>query len=163
MGDDSEWLKLPTEEKVVHKVSVSYVFAQLYQSAVHLMLRFRSMVASPQLMTGSQLLQAWKARLAGYEEAVKLFSTLDEKDSQFMNYLELLKKFVVDSNAIAQEKALDAVFAFVETAQVAKRYACARIRRNVVFLRSSPRIRARTSRHWVGRSGSWLRETVAGC
>lgn len=85
MGDDSEWLKLPTEEKVVHK--------------------------------------AWKARLAGYEEALKLFSTLDEKDGQFVNYLDLLKKFVIDNNAIAQEKALDAVLAFVETAQVAKRNA----------------------------------------
>ncbi|XP_041367175.1 cytoskeleton-associated protein 5-like isoform X2 [Gigantopelta aegis] len=86
MGDDTEWLKLPTEEKCQHKV--------------------------------------WKARLAGYEEAVKLFRRLDdEKSPEFSKYAGQMKKFVTDSNAIAQDKALDAVLAFVENAAVAGRIA----------------------------------------
>ncbi|XP_060608176.1 cytoskeleton-associated protein 5-A-like, partial [Ruditapes philippinarum] len=85
MGDDSEWLKLPTDEKVQHKV--------------------------------------WKARATGYEEAVKLFRTLDEKSPEFSKFAPLIKKFVTDSNAVAQEKALDAVIAFVENAAVAPKIA----------------------------------------
>lgn len=86
MGDDSEWMKLPTEEKCNHKV--------------------------------------WKARLAGYEELIKLFSSLDnEKSSEFSKCAGLMKKIVTDSNAVAQEKGLDAVIAFVENAstQIASR------------------------------------------
>ncbi|XP_064635641.1 cytoskeleton-associated protein 5-like isoform X2 [Lineus longissimus] len=87
MGDDSEWLKLPTDEKVQHK--------------------------------------AWKARMAGYEEATKLFKRIDdEKSSEFSKYLGLIKKFVTDTNAIAQEKALEAVLAFLERAHVAGKTAC---------------------------------------
>ncbi|XP_005107466.1 cytoskeleton-associated protein 5 [Aplysia californica] len=78
MGDDSEWQKLPTEEKCQHKV--------------------------------------WKARVAGYEEATKLFRGLDEKSQEFSRYAGLMKKFVTDSNAVAQEKGLDAVLAFIENA-----------------------------------------------
>lgn len=62
-------------------------------------------------------LQLWKARLAGYEEVIKLFQTLDdEKSPEFSKYLGLVKKFVVDNNAIAQEKGLEATLAFVENA-----------------------------------------------
>ena len=58
--------------------------------------------------------------MAGYEECVKLFTTLDdEKSPEFSKYLGLVKKFVIDSNAVAQEKALDAVLAYVENAHVA--------------------------------------------
>ncbi|KAH9494766.1 Cytoskeleton associated protein 5 [Bulinus truncatus] len=78
MGDDTEWLKLPTEDKCQHK--------------------------------------AWKARVSGYEEATKLFHGLDEKSQEFSRYGGLLKKFVTDSNAVAQEKGLEAVLAFVENA-----------------------------------------------
>jgi cytoskeleton-associated protein 5 len=64
--------------------------------------------------------QAWKARVAGYEEATKLFNKIDdEKSPEFSRYLGLIKKFVTDSNAIAQEKALETVAAFVENAHVA--------------------------------------------
>ncbi|GAB1602380.1 cytoskeleton-associated protein 5-like isoform X1 [Argonauta hians] len=84
MGDDSEWMKLPTEEKCQHKL--------------------------------------WKARVSGYEEATKLFRTLsDEKHPDFSKYQGLVKKFVVDSNVVAQEKGLEAVLAYVEAAQVATR------------------------------------------
>ncbi|XP_062581374.1 cytoskeleton-associated protein 5-A-like [Saccostrea cucullata] len=84
MGDDSEWMKLPTDEKVQHKV--------------------------------------WKARLAGYEEACKLFGSIgNEKSPEFNKYAGIMKKFVTDTNAVAQEKALDAVIAFVENANVAGR------------------------------------------
>lgn len=65
-------------------------------------------------------LQLWKARLAGYEEVIKLFQTLDdEKSPEFSKYLGLVKKFVVDNNAIAQEKGLEATLAFVENAAFA--------------------------------------------
>ena len=58
--------------------------------------------------------------MTGYEECVKLFRTQDsDKSPEFGKYLGLLKKFVIDPNENAREKALDAVFAFVEEAQVA--------------------------------------------
>ncbi|GFR88017.1 cytoskeleton-associated protein [Elysia marginata] len=60
--------------------------------------------------------KVWKARLAGYEEATKLFNGLDQKSQEFSKYAGLMKKFVTDSNAVAQEKGLDAVLAFVENA-----------------------------------------------
>ena len=64
----------------------------------------------------------WKARVAGYEEATKLFNSQDdEKSPEFAKFQGLIKKFVVDSNAVAQEKALEAVLAYVENAHVAGR------------------------------------------
>lgn len=64
----------------------------------------------------------WKARVAGYEDATKAFQmATDEKSPEFSKYLGIMKKFVVDNNAIAQEKALDAVMAFVENGAVAGR------------------------------------------
>ncbi|XP_072242822.1 cytoskeleton-associated protein 5 isoform X2 [Leuresthes tenuis] len=82
MGDDSEWMKLPIDQKCEHKV--------------------------------------WKARLNGYEEAVKLFQRIeDEKSPEWGKYLGLIKKFVTDSNAVAQLKGLEAALAFVENAHVA--------------------------------------------
>ena len=82
MGDDSEWMKLPTEEKVEHKT--------------------------------------WKARVAGYEELTKILNmTTEEKSPEFNKYAGLQKKFVMDSNAIAQEKALDVVIVFAEKAGIA--------------------------------------------
>ncbi|GFO33537.1 cytoskeleton-associated protein 5 [Plakobranchus ocellatus] len=60
--------------------------------------------------------KVWKARLAGYEEATKLFKSLDEKSQEFSKYAGFMKKFVTDNNAVAQEKGLDAVLSFVENA-----------------------------------------------
>ncbi|XP_022089158.1 cytoskeleton-associated protein 5-like isoform X2 [Acanthaster planci] len=66
--------------------------------------------------------KVWKARLHGYEEAVKVFNRItDEKSPEFSKYAGLLKKFVTDANAVAQEKGLDAVLAFLETAALAPR------------------------------------------
>lgn len=49
----------------------------------------------------------WKARVAGYEEAIKLFNQIDdEKSPEWNKYLGLIKKFVTDSNAVAQEKGM---------------------------------------------------------
>uniref|UniRef100_A0A7N8X4P1 Cytoskeleton associated protein 5 n=1 Tax=Mastacembelus armatus TaxID=205130 RepID=A0A7N8X4P1_9TELE len=82
MGDDSEWMKLPVDQKCEHKV--------------------------------------WKARLSGYEEALKLFQRIeDEKSPEWAKYLGLIKKFVTDSNAVAQLKGLEAALAFIENAHVA--------------------------------------------
>ncbi|CAF1382635.1 unnamed protein product, partial [Adineta steineri] len=64
--------------------------------------------------------KAWKARMTGYEECVTLFRTQNSDQSpEFMKYVSLMKKFVIDSNENAREKALDAVFAFVEEANIA--------------------------------------------
>ncbi|XP_054632925.1 cytoskeleton-associated protein 5 isoform X1 [Dunckerocampus dactyliophorus] len=82
MGDDSEWMKLPIDQKCEHKV--------------------------------------WKARLNGYEDALQLFQRIDdEKSSEWGKFLGLIKKFVTDSNAIAQLKGLEAALAYVENAHVA--------------------------------------------
>jgi cytoskeleton-associated protein 5 len=53
--------------------------------------------------------------LHGYEEAAKIFRQIDnEKSPEFNKFVGLVQKFVVDSNAVAQEKGLEAVLAFVE-------------------------------------------------
>lgn len=57
----------------------------------------------------------WKARLCGYEEVTKLFQQIDdEKSPEFFKYLGLIRNFVSDSNAAAQEKGLEATLAYVE-------------------------------------------------
>lgn len=57
----------------------------------------------------------WKARVSGYEEVTKLFRQIDDdKSPEFSKYLGLIKKFVSDSNAMGQEKGLEATLAFVE-------------------------------------------------
>ncbi|XP_070616086.1 cytoskeleton-associated protein 5 isoform X2 [Erythrolamprus reginae] len=82
MADESEWMKLPIDQKCEHKV--------------------------------------WKARLNGYEEALKLFEKIDdEKSPEWSKYLGLIKKFVTDSNAVVQLKGLEAALAYVENAHVA--------------------------------------------
>ncbi|KAL7992320.1 hypothetical protein Chor_016576 [Crotalus horridus] len=82
MAEDSEWMKLPIDQKCEHKV--------------------------------------WKARLNGYEEALKLFEKIeDEKSPEWSKYLGLIKKFVTDSNAVVQLKGLEAALAYVENAHVA--------------------------------------------
>lgn len=56
----------------------------------------------------------------GYEECAKSFRCIDdEKSPEFNKFVGLVKKFVIDSNAAAQEKGLEAVLAFVENAAVA--------------------------------------------
>ncbi|KAK4303692.1 hypothetical protein Pmani_024319 [Petrolisthes manimaculis] len=66
----------------------------------------------------------WKARLSGYEECAKLFPKItDERSPEFSKFAPLMKKFVTDSNAVAQEKALEAVLVYVENAHVASRTA----------------------------------------
>lgn len=77
MEEDTEYQKLPVEDRVVHKL--------------------------------------WKARVHGYEELTKLFRQIDdEKSPEFAKYLGLVKKFVVDSNVMGQEKGLEATLAYVE-------------------------------------------------
>lgn len=61
----------------------------------------------------------WKARLSGYEEALSLYQKIDEKSPEWGKYLGLIKKFVTESNAVAQLKGLEAALAFVENAHVA--------------------------------------------
>lgn len=52
--DESEYLKLPVEDRCVHKI--------------------------------------WKARVSGYEEAVKLFAKWDGDDSNWKKVISLLNK-----------------------------------------------------------------------
>ena len=79
--DDQEYLKLPVEDRCVHKV--------------------------------------WKARVSGYEEAVKLFNRWDGDEPNWKKFAPVIKKFVADSNAVAQEKGLVAALAFVENCDAA--------------------------------------------
>ena len=67
--------------------------------------------------------RVWKARVAGYEEATKRFALIDdEKSPEYNNFLSIIKKFVIDSNAVAQEKGLEATLAFVTNAACASKY-----------------------------------------
>lgn len=51
---------------------------------------------------------------------MKLFQKIeDEKSPEWGKYLGLIKKFVTDSNAVAQLKGLEATLAFIENAHVA--------------------------------------------
>ncbi|XP_071559595.1 protein mini spindles-like isoform X2 [Temnothorax nylanderi] len=82
MEQDTEYMKLPLEERCAHK--------------------------------------SWRARLHGYEECVKTFQCIDdEKSPEWNKYIGFIKKFVVDSNAAAQEKGLEATLAFAENAAIA--------------------------------------------
>ncbi|CAF0735545.1 unnamed protein product [Brachionus calyciflorus] len=66
----------------------------------------------------------WKARMEGYEECCKLFKRADDpKNPIYSNYLSLVKKFVVDTNEVAKDKALDAVLAYVENIPAAAKTA----------------------------------------
>jgi len=62
----------------------------------------------------------WKARVSGYEALVKTFqATPSENDPAFKPYIsnpETLKKIVTDANAVAQEKGVETVIAFVKFA-----------------------------------------------
>ncbi|OAD59416.1 Cytoskeleton-associated protein 5 [Eufriesea mexicana] len=82
MEQDTEYIKLPLEERCVHKL--------------------------------------WRARLHGYKECVNTFQCIDdEKSPEWNKFLGFIKKFVVDSNAVAQEKGLEASLAFIENAAIA--------------------------------------------
>ncbi|XP_038156575.1 cytoskeleton-associated protein 5 isoform X2 [Cyprinodon tularosa] len=106
MGDDSEWMKLPIDQKCEHKV--------------------------------------WKARLNGYEEALKLFQRIeDEKSPEWGKYLGLIKRFVTDSNAVAQLKGLEAALAFVENAHVAGKTAGEVVSGVVTKVFNQPKARAK--------------------
>ena len=62
----------------------------------------------------------WKARVSGYETLIKTFqTTASDSDPAFKPYLsnpDTLKKIVTDSNAVAQEKGVEAVVNFVKFA-----------------------------------------------
>ncbi|TFY63988.1 hypothetical protein EVJ58_g2914 [Rhodofomes roseus] len=62
----------------------------------------------------------WKARVSAYEALVKTFTTTSSDDDPafkpYLNNPELLKKAVTDANAVAQEKGVECVVAFVKFA-----------------------------------------------
>jgi cytoskeleton-associated protein 5 len=62
----------------------------------------------------------WKARVNGYEALVKVFqATTSDNDPAFRPYTnnpDTLKKIVTDANAVAQEKGVECVIAFVKFA-----------------------------------------------
>ena len=97
-ADDADFTKLPLEEKVAHKVC-------MWISILH---RF-----FPIFVFNSQ---NWKARVAGYEEAKKLFDTADENSPVFSRHQSLLKGMLGDANVVALEKGLDAVISFISNA-----------------------------------------------
>jgi cytoskeleton-associated protein 5 len=62
----------------------------------------------------------WKARVNAYETLVKTFQlTASDTDPAFRPYTsnpDILKRVVTDSNAVAQEKGIECVIAFVKFA-----------------------------------------------
>jgi cytoskeleton-associated protein 5 len=62
----------------------------------------------------------WKARVNAYETLIKTFqTTADDNDPAFRPYTsnpDLLKKIVTDSNAVAQERGLECLVAYVKYA-----------------------------------------------
>jgi cytoskeleton-associated protein 5 len=76
--------------------------------------------------------KVWKARVQGYEEVHKLFRQQDsEKSPEFSKFVGLVKGFVTDSNAVAQDKGLDVAIEFVENAAIANKI-CADVIAGVV-------------------------------
>lgn len=77
MEEDTEFKKLPVDERCLHKL--------------------------------------WKARVDGYDEATKIFREIDdEKSNEWNRFSNIIKKMVVDSHAMAQEKGLEATLLYVE-------------------------------------------------
>ena len=62
----------------------------------------------------------WKARVSAYESLVKTFqTTASDSDPTFKPYInnpDTLKKIAIDANAVAQEKGLECLVAFVKFA-----------------------------------------------
>ena len=59
----------------------------------------------------------------GYEEAAKHFRKIDDEASpEYSKFTGMIKKFVMDSNQMAQEKGVEAALAFVESAAAASKY-----------------------------------------
>lgn len=62
----------------------------------------------------------WKARVSAYETLVKTFqTTASDTDPAFKPYVnnpDILKKIALDSNAVAQEKGVECIVAFVKYA-----------------------------------------------
>ncbi len=62
----------------------------------------------------------WKARVSAYEALVKTFqTTASDSDPAFKPYInnpDTLKKIATDANAVAQEKGLECLVAFVKFA-----------------------------------------------
>ncbi|CAG7828433.1 unnamed protein product [Allacma fusca] len=66
--------------------------------------------------------KSWKARVAGYEELIKLFKRIDdEKSPEWSKYASIVRKLPMDSNAAALEKGLEAAFLFMENSSIASK------------------------------------------
>ncbi|KAK0091601.1 hypothetical protein PV326_002969 [Microctonus aethiopoides] len=64
--------------------------------------------------------KVWKARLHGYEECIEKFGFIDnEKSPEWNKFSDLIKKFVIDNNELAQEKGLEAALVFIKNAACA--------------------------------------------
>uniref|UniRef100_A0A1B0CAC3 Putative microtubule-associated protein n=1 Tax=Lutzomyia longipalpis TaxID=7200 RepID=A0A1B0CAC3_LUTLO len=148
MEEDTEFKKLPVEERCVHKLWKARVSG--YEDATKLFREFDD-EKSPEWNKFVGLVKKfvvdsnrgameedtefkklpveercvhklWKARVSGYEDATKLFREFDdEKSPEWNKFVGLVKKFVVDSNVMAQEKGLEATLAFVENCGFAGR------------------------------------------
>ena len=109
-----EWVKLPLEERCVHK--------------------------------------AWKARVSGYEEAIKKFPTWDGDDSaNWKKVSGVIKKFITDSNAIAQEKGLEATLAYVENCDAAGRVTSDAVEGVVAKCLGAPKVNTFPLQHHLSR------------
>lgn len=68
--------------------------------------------------------KSWKVRLDGYDEVLKVFRSIDdEKSPEWNKYLSLIRNFVRDGHAMAQERGLEAALMFVQKAACAGKIA----------------------------------------
>ena len=108
MAEPEDFSKLSLEDKLAHKVCPVHGIYILY---IYIYIYF---------FLFTSLFQVWKARLMGYEEATKQFRRIDDENSpEYGKFLSIVRKFPVEANAMAQEKALEATLAFTECAGVA--------------------------------------------
>ena len=123
---EEDFSQLDVGDRLSHKVRGCHAKQSkqhAHQSRVSLSLYF-SLSSSTLVLQLCLLLgfceKSWKARVSGYEELIKQFkTTADEDDAVFKPYLsnpDILKKAALDSNAVAQEKAVECICNFVQWA-----------------------------------------------
>lgn len=114
-----QWKRIPSTQSYLLKIA-AYIKWAFNAFVMH---QCRTVSCLKSINCHVECLQLWKARLHGYEECTKTFRLIDdEKSPEWNKFLGLVKKFVIDSNAAAQEKGLEAVLAYVENAAAAGKW-----------------------------------------
>jgi cytoskeleton-associated protein 5 len=105
---DEDFEKLPLPDKLSHKVWLRCHVTKILNIGLTL------------------LFQNWKARNLGYQELKSLFIKYSDepenKDAPYGKYHDNIKGLATESNVVALEGGLDALYAYVENAPDAARY-----------------------------------------